>query len=387
MSDMALTGSARFRSLFAVIVAMGVTAAIYSLSLPLFAARLDEMGHSEFVIGINSAAQAISVILIAPLGPLFLRLWGPAVLMLWMLALSFVFIVLCPLYDNAWYWLVLRLLLGASTGVLWIAGEAWINEASGETTRGRVLAFYGIAGAAGTMAGFAIVYLTGYSGWLPFIIIEALILACSLAVAAAVKVAPPFHGSPSHSMLGLALRAPTPMIVNLLVAVTFGSLASFLPVYGPDVGLPRDSVFLLLTLLSAGGLLQYPIGWLADRMDRRLLAIIVMVVMAGLFAVLPNALADPVLRWPYAVVLGGAMMGLYTLGLILLGTRFHGVDLGSATTVFQVMWNTGMVVGPFAVGFAMNVAGADAFPWTMVVCYVVVIAFVAARGRRRAAGQ
>ena len=384
MSEMALTASARFRSLFAVIVAMGVTSAIYSLSLPLFAARLDEMGHSEFVIGVNSAAQAISVVLIAPAGPWLLRRWGPAILMLWMLALTFAFVVLCPLYDNAWYWLVLRLLLGGSTGLLWIAGEAWINEASDDTTRGRILALYGISGAAGTMAGFAIVYLTGHGGWLPFIIIEALIVAGCLAVAAAVKVAPPFHGTASHTMLGLAFRAPTPMIINLLVAITFGSLASFLPVYGPDVGLPRDSVFLLLALLSAGGLLQYPIGWLADRINRRLLAVIVMAVMAVLFALMPAALADPLLRWPYVVMLGGGMMGLYTLGLTLLGARFRGVDLGASTTVFQVMWNTGMVVGPFAVGFTMDVAGAGAFPWTMVGFYAAVILFIAARGRRGA---
>jgi MFS family permease len=383
MSEIALTASARFRSLFAVIVAMGVTSAIYSLSLPLFAARLDEMGHSESVIGINSAAQAIALILVAPFGPRLLRHLGPAVLMLWMLGLSFAFILLCPLYDNAWYWLVMRLLLGAATGLLWIAGEAWINEASDDATRGRILALYGISGACGTMAGFGILYLSGHGGWLPFVIIEILIVACCLAVAAAVKVAPPFHGHASQTMLGLAFRAPTPMVVNLLVAITFGSLASFLPIYGPDVGLPRESVFLLLALLSAGGLLQYPIGWLADRMDRRLLAILVMAAMAALFAVMPATLADPVLRWPYVVILGGGMMGLYTLGLILLGARFRGVDLGAATTLFQVMWNTGMVVGPFAVGFAMDAAGAGALPWTMVAFYAVVIVFIAARGRRR----
>ena len=50
MSDIVLTASARFRSLFAVIVAMGVTSAIYSLSLPLFAARLDNMTiHAKFL--------------------------------------------------------------------------------------------------------------------------------------------------------------------------------------------------------------------------------------------------------------------------------------------------------------------------------------------------
>ena len=233
------------------------------------------------------------------------------------------------------------------------------------------------------MAGFAVLYLAGHDGWLPFIITEVMIVLCAIAVAAAVKVAPPFHGMASQNMLRLGLKAPTPMVVNLLVAITFGSLASFMPIYGPDVGLPLEDVFLLLVCLSAGGMLQYPIGWLADKMDRRLLAMLVMAFMALMFVVMPEALSDPILRWPYVVLMGGGLMGLYTLGLILLGARFRGIDLGSATTLFQVMWNAGMVAGPFAVGFAMDLTGAAALPWTLVAFYIVVIGFTAMRGRRQ----
>ena len=382
MSDLALDRAARFRSLAAAIVAMGVTAALYALSLPLFAARLDEMGHSEAVIGINSAAQAVALIAVAPAAPFLLRRWGPAVFMLWMLGASFVFLLVTPIYENAWFWLVMRLLLGATTGLLWIAGEAWINEASDDASRGRTLALYGISGAGGTMAGFAVLLVAGHDGWLPFLIMEAMIAACAVAVAAALRVAPSFHVAATQSMLRLLFAAPTPLTVNLLVAITFGALATFMPVYGPALGLTREDAFLLLTLMSAGGLLQYPIGWLADRMNRRLLALLVMAVMTGLFAAMPALLADPFWRWPYVVLLGGGMMGLYTLSLVLLGARFRGGDLGAATTLFQVMWNAGMVAGPFAVGFAMDAAGDGAFPWTMAAFYAAFLVFVALRGRR-----
>jgi MFS family permease len=387
MSDIALDPAARFRSLSAAIIAMGVTAALYSLSLPLFAARLDEMGHSDAVIGINSAAQAVSLILVAPFAPRLLRGLGPAVFMLWMLGASFALILLVPLWENAWYWLVMRLLIGAATGLLWIAGEAWINEAADDASRGRTLALYGISGAGGTMAGFGILYAVGHGGWLPFLIMEVLILACVLAVAAALRVAPRFPGMQTQSMAALFRVAPTSLTVNLLVAVTFGSLATFMPVYGPAVGVPLQDAFLLLTLLSGGGLLQYPIGWLADHMDRRLLTLLVLAVMAALFAVMPSALADPLWRWPYVIVLGGGMMGLYTLSLILLGQHFRGGDLGAATTLFQIMWNTGMFAGPFAIGFAMDATGDRAFSWTLAACYGAFLAFYAIRvslTRRRA---
>lgn len=379
MSDHALDPAARVRSIAAAIVAMGVTAALYSLSLPLFAARLDEMGHGGAVIGLNTAAQAIALIAVAPFAPWLLKRWGPAVFILWMLAASFVFIIVVPLWENAWYWLVMRLLIGATTGLLWIAGEAWINEATDDTSRGRVLALYGISGAGGTMAGFAILWAVGHGGWLPFLLLEGLIVLCAIAVGAAVRVAPTFHAARTLGVLGLFRAAPAPMMVNLLVAVTFGSLAAFVPVYGPAIGVPLEQSFLLLTLLSAGGLLQYPIGWLADRMNRRLLVLLVLAVMAVLLVLMPVALVDPLWRWPYVMVLGGGMMGLYTLSLILLGQHFRGGDLGGATTLFQVMWNAGMVAGPMAVGFAMAGAGDDAFPWTLAAIYGAFLVFATHR--------
>ena len=378
-----LSPADRFRSLFAVITAMCVTSALYALSLPLFATRLDEMGESETVIGINAAAQAIALLIMAPVAPRLLQKLGPAVVMLWMLAGTLVFILLCPIYENAWYWLVLRLLLGATTGMMWIAGEAWINQASDDAGRGRILAFYGIAGAAGTMAGFGVIDLVGYNGWAPFLIIAAMVVVCAVAIVPALRVAPPFAGEQSAPMAKLFFLAPTPLLVNLLVAITFGSLASFLSVYATDVGIPRGDAFRLLVLLSAGGLLQYPIGWLADRMNRRLLALILMGVLVVMFALMGPALADPVLRWPYAMLLGMALMGLYTLGLILLGARFRDADLSAATTLFQIMWNTGVVVGPIAVGFAMRQAGPAGLPWTIIAFCLLVAAVTAMRGRAR----
>ena len=380
MPDPALDRASRLRSLGAVIVAMGVTSAIYSLSFPLFAARLDEMGEGDAVIGINAAAQAISLLAVAPLAPRLLRRWGPAVFMLWMLAASFGLLLLAPLVEDAWYWLALRLLLGGATGLLWIAGEAWINQATDDARRGRTLALYGISGAGGTMAGFGVLYLGGHTGWLPFLILEAMIVVCAAIVAWAARDAPPFAEATGQKLAGLLRAAPESFLVNLLVALTFGALATFMPVYLPELGLERETSFLLLTVLCAGGLLQYPIGWLADRVSRRRLVLAIMAVMAALFAVMPGALADPVWRWPHIVLLGVGLMALYTLALILLGGRFRGGDLGSATTVFQVVWNVGMAAGPFAVGFAMDAAGNRALPWTLLACHAAFAVLVALCG-------
>ena len=386
MTERALTPAQRAYSLAATIVAMGVTSAIYSLSLPLFSTRLDEMGHSEAMIGANAAAQSVALLAVAPFMPALLQRFGAAWPMLWGFAATLVIVPLCMLYENAWYWLALRLLMGISTGVLWIAGEAWVNQASEDSWRGRSLAAYGIAAAAGTLAGFAILYAVGHGGQLPFLAICGMVAVCMVAVASARHVAPSFGGQRSRPMATLFLVAPVPMLMNLTVGVTFGSLASFVPVYGADIGMSRHDAFLVLLLLSAGGLLQYPVGWLADRVDRRLLAMAVMVVTVVIFALTDAALSHPphpALRWLWALALGLGMMSLYTLGLTLLGARFRGAELGGATTAFQFAFNVGVVAGPFLVGYAMAGFGPGGLPWTLGAIYGAVIAASALLWTRR----
>jgi hypothetical protein len=47
------------------------------------------------------------------------------------------------------------------------------------------------------------------------------------------------------------------------------------------------------------------------------------------------------------------------------------------------MWNTGVVVGPFAVGIAMDQTGPSGLPWTIVGFYVLVATVILVRGRAK----
>ncbi|MBC6440876.1 MAG: MFS transporter [Rhodospirillales bacterium] len=143
-----------------------MTAAIYSL--PLFATPLDEGGYSELVIGINTVAQSIALLAVASFTPRILRRFSPAWPIIWGFAATVAFVLICPLYENAWYWLILRLLKGVSTGILWIDGETWINEIAAKKSRGQELAIYGAVLGLGTVVGNKIIAVAGFEGRLPF---------------------------------------------------------------------------------------------------------------------------------------------------------------------------------------------------------------------------
>jgi len=130
--------------------------------------------------------------------------------------------------------------------------------------------------------------------------------------------------------------------------------------------------------------MQVPIGYLADRFDRRY-------VLAGCAAVgmvgptlLPFAAGEPWVLYPILFVYGGVVVGMYTVGLALLGQRFTGADLAAANAAFVVMYSAGALVGPVAGGVAMDISNPDGL--TVSLAVIAGIGLVLTVLRRRAAG-
>jgi MFS family permease len=130
---------------------------------------------------------------------------------------------------------------------------------------------------------------------------------------------------------------------------------SFLPLYAMSVGWDEQSATLLLSVLLLGAIvLQLPIGWLGDRMDRRKLVIGLGLASAAGALVWPYAIATPALAYALLFVWGGLFVGIYTVMMALVGSRFQGGDLVSIYAVMSVAWGAGAFVGPSTAGLAMS---------------------------------
>ena len=100
--------------------------------------------------------------------------------------------------------------------------------------------------------------------------------------------------------------------------------------------------------------LQPLIGWLSDRIDRRLVLLLcgcVVATGASTLAFLPptgtGALA-------LVFVWGGSIAGLYTVGLAHLGSNFKGSDLAAANAAYSILYALGTMAGPGLGGFAID---------------------------------
>lgn len=367
---------------------MTATSLIYGLSVPLLSLILEDRGFDGTLIGTQTAVQSAAIFLISPLLPRHMRQTGPAVLMLSAIIMSIVAFGMLAFFTSMTAWFVLRFAIGAAASVLWVCGEAWLNQVADDATRGRVIALYSMAVAGGFALGPVVLSATGSKGLMPFVVSCAVMLLSAAPLLPVLRSAPRLSGEAAGSLFQYFLLAPVAMLLCALFAAADGMLISFLALYGKAAGLSQARALYLITLLGIGGIAgQIPIGWLADRVDRMLLATLCTLLVAGTSLAMPLVIAHYPWNFVYMLLFGAVLSGIYTIALVIIGEQFKGADLAAASALFGVMWGAGSVLGPQLGGVAYDHLPLHGIPLSIALMSAVLLPFpFAAWLRRRAVG-
>jgi MFS family permease len=385
--DGALTPLQRRQNLVAVTAAMAVTALIYGLSLPLLSLVMDARGVDSLWIGLSAAVQSVGIILVAPFLPKYMSRQGPAILMLGAILVSLVAFLLLPLFTGIVSWFVLRFVIGIAGGVLWVCGDTWVNAVASERVRGRIVAMYGVAVAGGFSIGPLVLTITGTEGVAPFLVSSAIMLLSALPLLPVVRISPNLQGEQAGGLFHYFALARLPMLMGAVYALSEGILLTFLALYGIEKGLSETRTLYLIAVMGIGGMLgQLPIGWLADHMNRMLLASLAILVVAVAAVAIPASITLPAWNLIVLVVLGAAMTGVYTIGMVMIGEQFKAADLAAASALYGLMFGAGSILGPVVGGVVVKTLPADSMPLSIAVMYALFLPFpliAVFRNRRR----
>ena len=237
------------------------------LTWPLLALILESQGVSSSLIGLSSASQSLAVFAAAPAAPRLILRFGMVRTLAGCVAVAVTALLLLPLYANVYAWFPIRFLLGASTMILFIGCETWVNQIAAEASRGRVIGIFGFLWSAGFVAGPLIIRITGIEGWTPFLAGVALIVIAALPLPLARDVAPAIKGRATGGILRFVRLAPAVLLAAPLLGAVDYINDSFLPLYAMHHGLSQASAVTLLAVLQAGVTLSHPpvagwrIGW------------------------------------------------------------------------------------------------------------------------------
>ncbi|RLA01656.1 MAG: hypothetical protein DRQ47_07795 [Gammaproteobacteria bacterium] len=288
------------------------------------------------------------------------------------------------LFQNIYLWFPIRFILGASAAVLWSASEALINELVDDKWRGRIIGIYGSAGAAGFALGPMILITTGTEGLMPFVVTTLLILLAGLPL---IGLQDHRHSSEQddHVNLRKVFRLlPHIMLLNLTYAAALESFVAFFPLFGINIGLSGAHSLSLLTTFAIGGvLLQMPLGWLADKVNKQMLLLACVLFTLVGFVILPQVIQAAISGPIFIFTLGGVEGMVYTMGVIVLGQRFRGAELASASVLYTGMWGLGTMIGPVLTGAGMDLFGTSSMPYILAVfyaCYLPAFFLLRSRG-------
>ncbi len=356
----------RLLTLSAIIGCVAVFGATLGLTLPLLSVLLERQGVSPTLIGLNAATPAVAIFLGSFFIPALARRFGARRYVLICIALNVVSLFLLPLFPNVWAWFPIRFLMGVAISGLFVVSESWINQVVDDSSRGRIIGVYTTAVALGFLCGPAILRITGIDPLWPFLLAACVNLLAAIPLLLRGLVLPPEDTGHTHRPVSrFIMLAPLLMAATILSSLTDGAAMALLPLFALANGLSEMDATTLIAAVIAGGLcLQLPLGWLSDKVNRRALLIACGIVGTAGAALMPLAVGSWLL-WPLLFWWGGALIGLYTLALTMLGQLFTGQDLVAGNAAFGVMWGIGSLAGPAVGGAAIDLLGANGLPWTL----------------------
>lgn len=368
---------ARLRWVLAIAPILGITmiaAAIYGLILPLVALVFDRWNLSADLVGLNAAVGTGGILLLGPFMPRIIMRFGLMRIVAVAILTALLGLVAMAALPNLVSWFIFKALLGLSLAIIFTSAELWINLAVDDAHRGRAFSLFTLLFWLGFACGPMIITLAGVEGALP-LLVGIGIMAGGLLL---LRLMPQQTGRIEAGGERRFARVPFwPALTIVAIAIMAGvgdtSVAALLPTFGLDHGFGEAEALTMLTAFVAGGILfQWPIGWLADKVNERALCFGCIAGVGVLMALLPSVVHEPALRLPLCFLAGGCVMSVSTLGLTMVGRAFAGRQLAVISPWFSIFYEAGCTLGPVAAGTAMAQWGPDGLPMTLVVAGAVV---------------
>jgi MFS family permease len=275
-------------------------------------------------------------------------------------------------------WFPLRWIMGAASGIIVAIGEAWINELADDRKRGRIVASYTTTFTVCQLLGPLVIAMLGAASHWPILISTLLhgvvaLFFLFLIKPEAVQVADE-EGAQPLSIARFILHAPALCCGVLFFSFFDGTILSLFPVFGMHYGYSAAVAALMVSVILGGdAVLQLPLGWLADHMNRQRLHQYCGWLTLGLALALPWLMDKLWMLYPALVILGAAAGGIYTLALIQIGQIYRGNDLVTANAAAGMLWGVGSLIGPVFGGAALTL-GRNGLPFTIAIAVLLFIA-------------
>jgi MFS family permease len=290
------------------------------------------------------------------------------------------------LVNDAWIWVLLRMLNGASMVGLYMVVESWLNGQTPASSRGRVFAIYMVTTLLALAGGQFLLLIYDPATFELFTLATVLITLAIIPVAITKVTEPSIEEHEHLPLIRLFKLSPFGMAGVFGAGVVSGAFWGMTSVFGIRLELNDvDIAMLMSTTIIGGALLQIPIGHLSDRYDRRVVLLLV-----SLSAAIMAAFSGYMVMQEWqglslvTFLYGGLMFAVYAISVAHTNDHLTTGQVLGATRGLLLIYGMGALIGPLAGGLVMDWVGPVGLPFMSAATLILLSAYGIFRMTRRA---
>jgi MFS family permease len=352
----------------------------------LLGVRGEMEGFSTFEMSMVMSAYFLGFLGGSKLAPELIRRVGHVRVFAALASLISAVLIIYPSLPYPWVWMACRVIIGFCFCGVYVTAESWLNNAATNETRGQALSMYMLVQVGGIMIAQGLLLVADPGGFILFVIPSVLVSIAFAPILLSVTPTPAFETTKPMTLKQLFNVSPLGCAGMFLLGGVFAAQFGMAAVYGAQTGLSIPQISLFVTAFYLGAtVLQFPLGWLSDRMDRRLLILTASAV-GGAGALLGMAADDafPVLL-AAAFLIGGTSNPLYSLLIAYTNDFLDRDDMAAASGGLLFINGLGAIAGPLVTGWIMGVFGSPGYFLVIAVLMIALALYAAYRMTQRPA--
>ncbi|EHK56313.1 MFS transporter [Allomesorhizobium alhagi] len=272
-------------------------------------------------------------------------------------------------------WSAVRFASGFCFAGLFTIMESWLNSGVSNHDRARVLALYRIIDIGSVTGAQFLIPVFGADGFAIFAIMSILITLSLVPVSLGDRSNPTPPESVKLDLARVWRISPLGCIGCIAVGVTNSSFRTLSPVYAEQIGMNVTNV---VTFVSAGiiggAIIQYPLGYLSDLWDRRMVLLLTTIgALASALALVFFAGSDPLTNFVIVFIFGSFAMPLFSLSAAHANDRAGKGEFVLVNAALMLFYSFGAIGGPISASWGMQNFGAHSLFIFTALVYAVLI--------------
>ncbi len=294
-------------------------------------------------------------------------------------ALGAVSILACSFSSDPILWGVMRALLGFCNACAYTAMESWLSASSTKESRGKVLAAYNAVVLSGLFVGQFILNIAAPNEGTLFVVGGVLLCLAIMPIALSRNSAPVIDDVAPMSIFSLIKKSPLGVVCCVAGGLIYAALFNMLPVFAKFNNIVDFDLTLYMGAAILGAfILQFPIGYLSDKFDRRTVIFVLLLISSGI-GILATIAASMQWQWALFVATGlttGIIACLYPLSISEAFDRLKQNEMVAAMGSMILGFAVGGVLGPYSSSIVMNIFGNNSLFYFLAVVQMMLAAFV-----------